>query len=65
MNRQAFPTPRSHLVIRLAQEIKAKPNANTRMLRPDKCLVVSSLTPKLRLGCPRNIEANVATTKGT
>ncbi len=44
--------------------MKAKPNANTRTLRPDKCLVVSSLSPRLRPGYPRNIGANAATTRG-
>ena len=42
---------------------KAKPNANTRTLRPDKCLVVSSLSPRLRPSCPRNIGDNAATTR--
>jgi len=31
---------------------KAKPNANTRTLRPDKCLVVKSLDSSLRPVCP-------------
>ncbi len=35
-----LPPPRSRVVIRLAENTKAKPNANTRTLRPDKCLVV-------------------------
>jgi hypothetical protein len=35
-----FPATRSRVVIRLAENTKAKPNANTRTLRPDKCLVV-------------------------
>jgi hypothetical protein len=48
-NRQtAFPAARSRVVIRLAQGRKAKPNANTRTLRPDKCLVVKSLDSSLR-----------------
>jgi hypothetical protein len=38
---QDFPAAHSRVVIRLAQDTKAKPNANTRTLRPDKCLVVS------------------------
>ena len=42
------PPPRSRVVIWLAENTKAKPDANTRTLRPDKCLVVSSLTPALR-----------------
>jgi hypothetical protein len=53
-----YMTPR-----RLAQDTKAKPNANTRTLRPDKCLVVSSLSPELRPGCPRNTGANAVTTR--
>jgi hypothetical protein len=43
--------------------MKAKPNANTRSLRPDKCLVVPSLSPGLRPGCPRNTGANAVTTR--
>jgi hypothetical protein len=43
--------------------MKAKPNANTRTLRPDKCLVVSSLSPGLRPGYPRNTGDNAATTR--
>jgi hypothetical protein len=63
-NRQtAFPAARSRVVIRLAQGRKAKPNANTRTLRPDKCLVVSSLSPGLRPGCPRNTGDNAVTTR--
>ena len=31
--------------------------------RPDKCLVVSSLSPRLRPGCPRNTVDNAATTR--
>jgi hypothetical protein len=31
-------------------------NANTRTLRPDKCLVVPSLSPALRPGFPRNTD---------
>jgi hypothetical protein len=34
--------------MRLAENTKAKPNANTRTLRPDKCLVVSDLNPTPR-----------------
>jgi hypothetical protein len=60
---EEFPPTRSRVVIRLAQDTKAKPNANTRTLRPDKCLVVSSLTPALRPGCPRNTGANAVTTR--
>jgi hypothetical protein len=56
------PAARSRVVIRLAENTKAKPNANTRTLRPDKCLVVSSLSPELRPNCPRNTGANAATT---
>jgi hypothetical protein len=54
----AFPAPRSRVGIRLAENRKAKPNANTRTLppspgsggtgRPDKCLVVKSLDSSLR-----------------
>jgi hypothetical protein len=51
------------VVIRLAQITKAKPNANTRTLRPDKCLVVSSFSPGLRPNSPRNTGENVATTR--
>jgi len=58
-----FPAARSRVVIRLAKGTKAKPNANTRTLRPDKCLVVPSLSPRLRPNCPRNIGANAATTR--
>jgi hypothetical protein len=58
-----FPAPRSRVVIRFAQITKAKPNANTRTLRPDKCLVVSSLFPGLRPSCPRNTGTNAATTR--
>jgi len=47
-----FPAARSRVVIRLAQGRKAKPNANTRTLRPDKCLVVKSLDSSLRPVCP-------------
>ena len=43
-----FPAARSRVVIRLAQGRKAKPNANTRTLRPDKCQVVKSLDSSLR-----------------
>jgi hypothetical protein len=39
-------------VIRLAWNRKVKPNANTRTLRPDKCLVVKSLDSNLRPVCP-------------
>jgi len=58
-----FPAARSRVVIRLAQGTKAKPAANTRTLRPDKCLVVSSLSTGLRPGCPRNTVDNAATTR--
>jgi hypothetical protein len=58
-----FPAARSRVVIRLAKAMKAKPNANTRTLRPDKCLVVSSLSTGLRPGCPRNTVDNAATTR--
>jgi len=47
-----FPAARSRVVIRLANGMKAKPNANTRTLRPDKCLVVKSLDSSLRPVCP-------------
>jgi hypothetical protein len=47
-----FPAARSRVVIRLAKGTKAKPNANTRTLRPDKCLVVKSLDSSLRPVCP-------------
>src|ERR1035437_10136659 len=53
-----FPAARSRVVIRLAKSTKAKPDANTRTLRPHKCLVVSSLAPALRPGCPRSTGAN-------
>jgi hypothetical protein len=43
--------------------MKAKPNANTRTLRPVKCLVVSSLSPGLRPDHPRNTGVNAATTR--
>ena len=41
---------------------RAKPNANKRTLRPDKCLVVPSLSPALRPGCSRDTGANAVTT---
>jgi hypothetical protein len=44
-----IPAARSRDVIRLAANTKAKPNTITRTLRPDKCLVVSSLSLGLRL----------------
>jgi hypothetical protein len=47
-----FPAARSRVVIRLAKGMKAKPNTNTRTLRPDKCLVVKSLDSSLRPVCP-------------
>lgn len=60
-----FPAARSRVVIRLAENTKAKPDANTRPLRPDKCLVESSLAPGLRPSTPRcNTGANAATTQG-
>jgi hypothetical protein len=43
--------------------MKAKPNANTRTLRPDKCLVVSLLFPGLRPASPRKTVANAVTTR--
>jgi hypothetical protein len=43
--------------------MKAKPNANTRTFRPDKCLVVPSLSTELRPGCHRNTVDNAATTR--
>ena len=63
VGKRHFPAARSRVVIRLAKGRKAKPNANTRTLRPDKCLVVSALFPRLRPGCPRNIGNNAATTR--
>jgi len=58
-----FPAACSRVVIRLAQGMKAKPNANTRTLRPDKCLVVPSLSQGLRPGFPRNTCHNAVTTR--
>ena len=58
-----FPAGFSRVVIRLAQGRGAKPNANTRKPNPHKCLVVPSLSPRLRPVCPRNIGANAATTR--
>jgi len=58
-----FPAARSRVVIRLAKGRKAKPNANTRTLRPDKCLVVKSLDSRLRPVCPRNMESTAITTR--
>jgi hypothetical protein len=55
----------SRVVIRLAENMKAKPNANARTLRPDKCLVVSSLSPGLRPGDHRNTGVNAATTRAS
>jgi len=43
--------------------MKAKTNAKTRTLRPDKCLVVSSLSPGLRPDCHRNTVDNAVTTR--
>ena len=60
---EEFPPTRSRVVMRLAGDTKAKPNANTRTLRPDKCLVVSSLAPGLRPFHPRNPGANAVTTR--
>jgi len=57
------PAGFSRVVIRLAKGRGAKPNANTRKLSPDKCLVVPSLSPRLRPGCPRNIGDNAVTTR--
>jgi hypothetical protein len=62
-NNQPFPAPRSRVVIRLPENMKAKPNANSPTLRPDNCLVVLSLFPGLRPGCPRNTAPNAATTR--
>ena len=42
---------------------KAKPNANTRTLRPDKCLVVKSLDSSLRPAALRNMESTAITTR--
>jgi hypothetical protein len=58
-----LPAAGSRVVIQLAQNTNAKPNANTRTLRPDKCLVASSMSPALRPVCPRNTGANAATTR--
>jgi uncharacterized delta-60 repeat protein len=58
-----FPAERSRVVIRLAENRRAKPNANTRTLPPDKSLVVPSLSPGLRPVCPRNTVANAVTTR--
>ena len=58
-----FPTPRSHVGIPLAQDGKAKPNANTRTLRPDKCLVAKSLDSSLRPFALRNMESTAITTR--
>src|ERR1035441_5913061 len=58
-----FPAERSRVVIRLAQGRKAKPNANTRTLRPDKCLVVKSLDSSLRPIALRNMESTAITTR--
>jgi hypothetical protein len=66
VNRQAaedFPAEFSRVVIRLAKDTRAKPNANTRKFSPDKCLVVPSLSTGLRPGCPRNTAANAVTTR--
>jgi hypothetical protein len=60
---EVFPPTRSRVVIRLAGDTRAKPTANTRTLRPDNCLVVSSLAPELRPACPRNTGANAVTTR--
>jgi hypothetical protein len=46
--KQPTPAGFSRVVIRLAGTKKAKPNANTRKLSPDKCLVVKSLASSLR-----------------
>ena len=59
-----FPAARSRVVIRLAKGTKAKPNANTRTLRPDKCLVVRSLYSSLRPAALRNMESTAITTRG-
>jgi hypothetical protein len=47
-----FPAARSRVGIRLAANRNAKPNANTRTLRPHKCLVVKSVDSSLRPVCP-------------
>ncbi len=60
---QDFPAARSRVVIRLAKGIKAKPDANTRTLRPDKCLVVKSLDSSLRPAALRNMESTAITTR--
>jgi hypothetical protein len=46
--RRGFPAARSRVVIRLVQGTKAKPNANTRTLRPDLDSQSSYLNPKLK-----------------
>ena len=58
-----FPAARSRVVIRLAQDMKAKPNANTRTLRPDKCLAVKSLDSSLRPVCPSQHGITAITTR--
>jgi hypothetical protein len=58
-----FPAARSRVGIRLAANRKAKPNANTRTLRPDKCLVVKPLDSSLRPVRPRNMESTAITTR--
>ena len=60
-----FPAARSRVAIQLPKGMKPKPNANTRTLRPDKCLVVSLLSPRLRFGCRRNIGDNAITTRAS
>jgi hypothetical protein len=61
--RAGFPAARSRVVIRLAQGRKAKPNANMRTLRPDKCLVVMAVDSSLRPVALRNMESTAITTR--
>jgi hypothetical protein len=51
------------VVIRLAEITKAKPDANTRTRRPDKCLVVKLLDSSLRPIPLRNMESTAITTR--
>jgi hypothetical protein len=48
---------------KFAESRKAKPDANTRTLRPDKCLVVKSLDSSLRPVPLRNMESTAITTR--
>jgi hypothetical protein len=60
--------------MRLAENMKVKPNADTRTLprslgyvgtsRSDKCLIVLSFPQELRPGSSGNTGANVVTTRG-